>query len=457
MTDPLDANPSNPPNHFINEPSNVEHPELLGQPDIAADIKVNSGSTADTSANPAPKPSFADIVLHSLEADATLATSLTHWCISGASVRGLSHQQRNLPCQDRHGYRHVSHYPNWSIAVVADGAGSKRYSDIGAELIVTATLDFLNDWLSSQLIMAHQADLPAMEQADFNITAASGLKAASEPNVQSESQAASPNRNVALAQVTAQIIAACQSQSLARRLYEHLYLQLRQYADQHSIPIDTLGSTLIATMQSPQGVILIHIGDGRAAYQDSNGQWHALMKPWKSEDGYTLFVTTASLQQALLADAAEDNRGATSHLEGHTDIDVDLDIDIDTDSNNNTGAKLASMVQLTTIQSPIQALVLMSDGCEGSAFECQVFDELKQQYVQPNRPFAKFLDPVKSTLLQLHQHHGQDYAAIDWRLADFLQQGTVSLKQEGDDKSLVFAIYEPSPADLNQTIISAPQ
>lgn len=291
-----------------------------------------------------------------------------YWQLSGASVRGHTHQQYDIPCQDRHGYRLLAQ--RWALAVVADGAGSKSHSDIGAKLIVDATLDYLQ----------------ATIEQDWSVDAVSQLADVS------------------------------YFRALANRLYHHLYCCLQAYAEQHDMAIETLGSTLIATILSPTGAALIHIGDGRAAYQDAAGQWHALMTPWRGEEGDTVFVTTKTLQAA----------------------DVDL----------------AHYVRISYVDQPVQAVVLMSDGCESSAFECQVFDESLQRYVRPNRPFANFLNPVKTTLAKLHDYYGADQVAIDTRFGQFLQDGTDSLKHQGDDKTFIFAVYQTPVTPLLEPTIS---
>ncbi len=296
----------------------------------------------------------------------TESAQTNHWQFSAASVRGHAHQQHNIPCQDRHGYRVLSH--DWALAVVADGAGSKSHSDIGAQIVVDAALEY--------------------------------LQAQVEDKIQSDAESPLP--------------ASCELEQLADRLYKHLYSCLQAYAQQHDIAVESLGSTLIATILSPVGVALIHIGDGRAAYQDYAGQWHALMTPWRGEEGHTVFVTTESLQQQA----------------------VDLQ----------------DYIRTTSINQPVQAVVLMSDGCEHSAFECQVFDDTVQQYVRPNRPFANFLNPVKATLSKLHEYYGADQMTIDTRFGMFLQDGTNSLKNEGDDKTFIFAVYEPLAPPLESTI-----
>lgn len=55
------------------------------------------------------------------------------WKGAGVSVRGFSHVESGVPCQDAHALRI---FENGFIAAAADGAGSARHSDRGASLFV---------------------------------------------------------------------------------------------------------------------------------------------------------------------------------------------------------------------------------------------------------------------------------------------------------------------------------
>ena len=67
------------------------------------------------------------------------------WRVVGAAVRGAAHERFDLPCQDMQGYRVL---PNGVLlAVVADGAGTARFSDQGAQVAVEETLRALETGL----------------------------------------------------------------------------------------------------------------------------------------------------------------------------------------------------------------------------------------------------------------------------------------------------------------------
>lgn len=60
------------------------------------------------------------------------------WHVAGAAVQGVSHARLDLPCQDAQGYRLL---PGGVLLVaLADGAGSARFSQQGADCAVEAAL-----------------------------------------------------------------------------------------------------------------------------------------------------------------------------------------------------------------------------------------------------------------------------------------------------------------------------
>lgn len=96
------------------------------------------------------------------------------WSVIGASTRGISHTQRGQLCQDAQSSRVLS--GGIALAVVADGAGTARLSDQGAQTAVREALAALEVALSSgvpQEAKTWQAVLldafVAARQAVFNL------------------------------------------------------------------------------------------------------------------------------------------------------------------------------------------------------------------------------------------------------------------------------------------------
>jgi hypothetical protein len=67
--------------------------------------------------------------------------TIPDWKVVAASVAGVSHEKAGLPCQDAHGFRHVSDAV--LIAAVADGAGSAALAEVGARLAIEVSLQTL--------------------------------------------------------------------------------------------------------------------------------------------------------------------------------------------------------------------------------------------------------------------------------------------------------------------------
>lgn len=64
------------------------------------------------------------------------------WRVVGAAVQGVSHARLDLPCQDAQGYHLL---PDGTLLVaLADGAGSARFSEQGADYAVGAALESLS-------------------------------------------------------------------------------------------------------------------------------------------------------------------------------------------------------------------------------------------------------------------------------------------------------------------------
>ena len=61
--------------------------------------------------------------------------------VCGVSIRGRAHEIENSPCQDSKFYKN---YGNKSFIALGDGAGSKKFSQIGSKVITSEICDILN-------------------------------------------------------------------------------------------------------------------------------------------------------------------------------------------------------------------------------------------------------------------------------------------------------------------------
>jgi hypothetical protein len=69
-----------------------------------------------------------------------MGRTIRRWCFANAFVQGLSHEQKNSPCQD---YSSGIQSSGVTVIALADGAGSAQHSHIGAKEAVETTLNFL--------------------------------------------------------------------------------------------------------------------------------------------------------------------------------------------------------------------------------------------------------------------------------------------------------------------------
>lgn len=279
------------------------------------------------------------------------------WLVVGASVIGKSHIADNLPCQDNH--LHCSLKNNWGIAVVADGAGSAANSDKGSAFVVKATVKAFAELLEKEKWNI-QNTLP--DEATWTIAAKQTLK---------EVRAA-----------------------------------LDFFAEENEWEVSSLACTVIAAIYSPVGILLTHIGDGRAAVQQAeNKEWVAAMTPHKGEEAnQTVFITSEIWQEDEL-ELSE-----------------------------------VQVPESRMIDAPVMAFALLSDGCEKHSFECSRFDEELQRWSDPNRPFPRFFNPLTANLSSAMEQ-GIEAEDIEEKWTFFLEGGTKGLKQEGDDKTMILGVF----------------
>ena len=284
------------------------------------------------------------------------------WLVTGASVIGKSHTAMNLPCQDSFSYQSLEN--GWGIAVVADGAGSAANSDKGSAFVVKASVKAFNQLLQKEQWHTFQT-LPT--ETDWKLLAAEALKG--------------------------------------------VRGALEFFAAGNEMEVSSLACTVIVLVYSPIGILLSHIGDGRAAYQNQiDEQWYSALTPHKgTEANETVFITSA----IWLEDEEE----------GIEELEV-------------SGVKVP---ESHVFPHPPMAFALLSDGCEKHSFECSHFDETTQKWSDPNIPFAKFFNPLTANLRSaLEQGISSDEIEVKWE--SFLKGGTKGLKQETDDKTMILGV-----------------
>ncbi len=275
------------------------------------------------------------------------------WTVVGASVPGQSHLKKNIPCQDSHYYENLE--ASWGIAIVADGAGSVDAAHLGSQFVVEETARLFKALIAEQK-WTKSYNLPSIETWH----------------------------------------------KLSQKTLRQLRAALEAYARQHQVDLKELSSTLILLIFQPQGLLVTHVGDGRAGYCDAEGKWKALIEPWRGEyANETVFISSD------IWDEGEMDTFVKSHV----------------------------------IEDAPRAFSLLTDGCERHSFICNVWDEKTQKYEDPNLPFDRFFDPVVNNLRQMAKHQlSQEEMQAKW--AKFLREGNPKLQHEPDDKTMIIGVCQ---------------
>ena len=278
------------------------------------------------------------------------------WLVVGASAIGKTHVLQHLPCQDSYAYTDIDN--QWGIVVLADGAGSARYSELGAKFVTTEILHRLKDnppiisWIN--------------KWHDFRQTPSSRHWH----------------------------ILVKQQLKIVKKTLEELITKKFGSDSKH------FACTVIVVIYTQQGLLVTHIGDGRAAYCNEQGEWKAMFTPWKGEEANSTVFITSEIWDA----------------------------------------QIDQFIESQVINERPVAFAVMSDGCEKHSFECSQLDPETQQWSDPNKPYEKFFRPLINKLAEMKQQ-GISKAEIELRWKAFLEQGTPGLKEEADDKTMIIGIW----------------
>ncbi len=183
----------------------------------------------------------------------------------------------------------------------------------------------------------------------------------------------------------------------AKSYATNIHSGLSALANKHKVPLKDLASTLIFTFFSEQRILLAHIGDGRAACKMKGSSWQPIMHPFRGEEvNETVFFSSP----------------------------------IWIEDRTNT------YFRTSIIDGDIDAMAILTDGCERASYEVNIFDESLQKFTDPNQPFPHFFDPNINGLKQLHAER-KDQESINNIWAQYLKSGNKVLQTENDDKSMV--------------------
>lgn len=274
--------------------------------------------------------------------------------VIGASVRGKGHVQADLPCQDSCKYTYLGR--GWGIAVVSDGAGSASKSQVSSKIVVERATGHFTEVIK-ELEWMERNMLPTNED-------------------------------------WAQI-----AYSVLRRVHD----DMAYFAREKNIELKELGATAIVMIHSPLGLLVTHVGDGRAGYRNYDGEWLPIIVPHKGEEAnQTIFITSKFWDRPAF------------RLSGRL------------------------IPESIVIREKVTGFTLMSDGCENTSWLVSRLDKESGRVYDPNRPFPRFFDSVTGTLLRYHNENVDgDERAEAWR--SFLDTGK-AFSNETDDKTLILGI-----------------
>ena len=280
------------------------------------------------------------------------AVENNEWIIVGASVIGRGHIESNMPCQDSNSY--VSLDNGWGIAITSDGAGSAKHSHVGSKIVVTRAKSYFEQLIISSSWYKNNI-LP--DDITWSKAAFKALKAVRD--------------------------------------------DMQKFAEEKLAKLESFAATVIVVVHTPKGLLVAHIGDGRAGYQDKSGTWHSLITPHKGEEAnQTIFITSDFWNIPFY------------EMSG------------------------VSVPETRVIRESAKSFVLMSDGCEHTSWDCNLYDADKGIYYDPNTPHVAFFNPLIETL---KEHRKEQLPFIDrsekWR--NYLDKGNKSFIKETDDKTMI--------------------
>jgi len=306
-----------------------------------------SGPTPNPIPNPKPDPDPRP----QLQTE-KFAIENNEWIIVGASVIGRGHIESNIPCQDSNSYAKLGN--GWGIAITSDGAGSAKHSHVGSKIVVTRAKTHFE-----QLILASSwyknSILP--DDITWSKTAFKALKAVRD--------------------------------------------DMQKFAEGKQVKLESFAATIIVVVHTPMGLLVAHIGDGRAGYQDESGTWHSLITPHKGEEAnQTIFMTSDFWNIPFY------------EMSG------------------------VSVPETRIIRERVKSFVLMSDGCEHTSWDCNLYNADKGIYYDPNTPHTAFFNPLIETLKE-HKNEQLSFDDRSEKWYNYLNQGNKSFIKETDDKTMI--------------------
>jgi len=269
------------------------------------------------------------------------------WLIVSGSAIGSYHVLNDIPCQDAHKVAFLK--KDWGIAIVSDGAGSAANSDKGSRFIVNE----------------------ACKSFCYLIKSESWIEKNTFPSEE-------------------------EWRKKSIETLKTVYLNLIELCKKEDINASSVAATVIIKIFSPKGLLVCHVGDGRAGFLNCGNNWQSSIYPYKGEEvGQTIFLTT-----------------------------------------KNIWNDKETYIETRVIEEKIKAFLIVSDGCESACFLINQKKENEELYFDPNIPYDKFLNYKIKTIKSQHQLH-ISVAEINRKFKNFLTNGMEILRLEQDDKTMI--------------------
>lgn len=194
-------------------------------------------------------------------------------------------------------------------------------------------------------------------------------------------------------------------QIIANLGFRSIYNSLSDFAKEKRIEFNSVACTVIVIVFTPIGLLSAHIGDGRAGFCNATGEWKSLITPHKGEEAnQTIFITSSPWISANVFKMSE-----------------------------------VLVPECRVITEKVIAFTLMSDGCETHSYDCSKMDKETNKWMDPNIPSEKFFNPLLKQLKSMYEKK-VSLADVTSSWLMFIEEGTVGLKDESDDKTLILGI-----------------
>lgn len=193
-------------------------------------------------------------------------------------------------------------------------------------------------------------------------------------------------------------------EKLSKDGFLRLRLDLEDFALENNYAFTSLACTIICVIHSPLGILICHVGDGRGAYLNGNIEWNTMFSPHETDqDNITIFLTSEQWTR-----------------DGY--------------KMNNV-----SVPESKVIEGVMSAYALLTDGMEMHSFNLGYFDEAGEIFYPENKPFKGFFNNVFLTLKKMISD-GVPEDEINKKWSEFINGGTNPIKEEADDKTMLFVI-----------------